>query len=143
VSKRESIAGNIVTVLDAMSSPELKKITREPFEVNDLSDAQFPAVWISTGDETRSDITIGGSSITRQGAIDYVLVGYVKGSSIDTARNALIEGIEEALDDDRTRGGYSKDTETTLIEVDNGDMFPVGAIRVTVSVTYEYTTGST
>ena len=29
MSEREDIAGNIITVLDAMSSPELKKITRE------------------------------------------------------------------------------------------------------------------
>ena len=42
MSKRENIASNIITVLDAVTSPiEFKKITREPFEVEELSDAQF------------------------------------------------------------------------------------------------------
>ena len=38
MSKRENIANNIITVLDAVTSPiELKKITREPFSVDELS----------------------------------------------------------------------------------------------------------
>ena len=33
MSKRENIAGNIITVLDAITSPiEFKKLTREPFD---------------------------------------------------------------------------------------------------------------
>ena len=42
MSEREDIASDIITKLDAVSSPiELKKITREPFEVEELSDALF------------------------------------------------------------------------------------------------------
>ena len=45
MSKRESIAGDIITKLDAVSSPiEFKLIKREPFEPEELSQAQFPAV---------------------------------------------------------------------------------------------------
>ena len=37
MSKRENIAGDIITKLDAVSSPiEFKKLTREPFEVEEL-----------------------------------------------------------------------------------------------------------
>ncbi len=141
MSKRESIAANIVTVLDAMSSPELKKITRDPFQPDELSDQQYPAAFVATSDETREDTTM--ASTTRQGTIDYVIVGYVKGSSIDTSRNTLIEGIEEALDTDRTRGGHALNTETVLIETDEGVLFPVGAVRITVRVTYDFTQGTT
>ena len=36
MSKRENIAGDIITKLDAVTSPiEFKKITREPFEVEE------------------------------------------------------------------------------------------------------------
>jgi hypothetical protein len=38
MSNRENIASNIITVLDAMTSPvELKKITREPFDPDEIS----------------------------------------------------------------------------------------------------------
>ena len=38
MSKRENIASDIITKLDAVSSPiEFKKLTREPFEVEELS----------------------------------------------------------------------------------------------------------
>ena len=141
MSKRENIAANIITVLDAMSTPELKKITRDPFEPDELSDQQYPAAWIVSSDETRAYTTM--DSTTRRGTIDYVIVGYVKGSSIDTSKNQLIEGIEEALDADRTRGGYALNTETVLIESDEGFLFPVGAVRVTVRVTYDFTQGAT
>lgn len=141
MSKREDIAANIITVLDAMSTPELKKITREPFDPDDLSDQQLPAAWIATSEEDRTDTTM--DSTTRFGTINFIIVGFVKGSSIDTSRNALIEGIEEALDADRTRGGYAKNTETIFIETDDGVLFPMGAVRVTVQVTYDFTQGVT
>ena len=141
MSKREDIATNLVNVLDAMSSPELKKITREPFEPDELSDQQYPAAWVVSSDEVRIDTTMDNT--TRLGTIDYVIVGYVKGSSIDTSKNNLIEAIEEALDADRTRGGNALNTETILIESDEGVLFPVGAVRITVQVTYDFTQGAT
>ena len=60
MSKRENIASDIITKLDAVTSPiEFKKITREPFEVEELSDAQFPALFVQSGDETREVSSIG------------------------------------------------------------------------------------
>lgn len=144
MSVREDIASNIITVLDAMTTPvELKKITREPFEVDDLSNAQYPAAWIQSGDETREDSTIEGSATKRRGTINYRIVGFVKGGTIDTARNQLIEAIEEALDADRTRGGNALDTQITDISTDEGALAPIGGISMNVQIMYDYTRGTT
>lgn len=152
MSVRENIAANIIVTLEDMTSPiTLKKVTREPFEFDKLSNAQFPAVWIQSGDETREDTTIEGANTKRRGVISYQLVGFVKGKvanhtdegSIDTARNELIEAIEEALDVDRTRGGNALDTQITDIGTDEGSLDPIGGITVTVRVIYDYTRGVT
>ena len=95
MSEREDIASNIVTVLDNMSSPTLGKISREPFDVDQLSIQQFPALFVQTSGENRTDESLGNSGITRSGTIDYVCVGFVKNNSasaenIDTQRNILI-----------------------------------------------------
>ena len=44
---------------------------------------------------------------------------------------------------DRTRGGNAKDTQITSIEVDEGQITPIGGVILTVAVTYEYTRGIT
>jgi len=143
MSARESIAENIVTTLEAMTTPvKAKKVTREPFDFNKLSAAQFPALLIRTSNETRNDSSIGGSIGNRMGELEYEIVGYVQSKNIDKARNELIESIEEKLDDDRTRGGYALDTQIISIEVDEGSIDPVGAIIVTVRVMYNFTRGS-
>jgi hypothetical protein len=143
MSVREKIASNIIATLDAMTSPvDLKKITREPFEYDRLSNAQFPAAWIQTGDELREDATIGGSDVTRFGSIDYRIVGFVKGATIDTARNQLIEAIENELDTDRTRGGNALDTQVVDVSTDEGQLQPIGGITMTIRIRYEYTRGA-
>ena len=146
MSKRENIAANIITVLDAVSSPiELKKITREPFEPSELADPQFPALFISTGDETREDFALGDTAAgKRSGSIDYVLVGYVKGSdsNLDTKRNQLIEVIEETLDADRTRGGNALETKVIDVSSDEGTLYPLGGVRIVVRVLYEFVRGT-
>jgi hypothetical protein len=140
MSKRESIAGNIVTTLNAVVG--IKKVSREPIDFAKLSNAQFPAVLVQSSSESRTDVTIGDDGITREGSIDYLLVGYVKGAVIDTARNSLIELIEEALDADRTRGGYALDTQVVSVETDDGSIDPIGGVLVTARVLYNFTRGA-
>jgi hypothetical protein len=140
MSKRESIAANLVTTIDGISAVQL--VTREPFDFTKLSNAQFPAVIVQTSEENREDVTIGGSTIKRIGTIDYKLIGYVKGVTIDTDRNALIESLEEALDADRTRGGYALDTQVITVETDEGAIAPVGGVLLTVRVSYNFTRGA-
>lgn len=141
MSKRESIASNVVSTLQGVT--QIKKVTREPFDFQKLSNAQFPAVLIQTASESRSDITIGDDAITREGSIDYLVIGYTKGASIDAARNQLIEYIEEALDADRTRGGNALDTQIVSVETDEGSIDPIGGVLVTVRVLYNFTRGAT
>jgi hypothetical protein len=144
MSVRESVASNIVTTLQAATTPVTAKyVTREPFEFTELSNAQFPAILVQTTNETRSDATIGDDGITRTGTISYSLIGYVKSTTIDTARNQLIEMIEEALDVDRTRSGNALDTQIVSIETDEGAIAPVGGVIVTVEVMYNFTRGNT
>lgn len=139
MSKRESIAGNLVTTLNNVVG--IKYVTREPFDFEKLSNAQFPAVLVQSSTESREDATIGGANITREGTIDYSLIGYVKSTTIDAARNALIEAIEEALDADRTRGGYALDSQIVSVETDEGSIAPIGGVFVTVRVLYNFTRG--
>lgn len=143
MSTREDIAANIVTVLTAISSPiTLKKITRQPFEPRDLSQQQYPCAWVESAEETREDIST--SDKTRQGTVDFVIMGFVQGaeSNIDTARNQLITAIETALDLDRTRDSNALDTEVISIETDEGTIFPLGGIRMVARCIYTFTSGT-
>jgi len=145
MSKREDIAANIISALTAITSPiTLKKVTREPFSVDELSEQQYPAIYIQSGNEIRSDETMSSSTITRQGQADFVIVGFVKGntSNIDTKRNELITTIETTLNNDRTRSGYAKNTQVVEISTDEGILFPIGGIRMVVRVLYHYTSGT-
>ena len=55
MSVREDIASNIKTVIDAISSPDVKLCTRQPFELEELSQQQYPAVIVQTSEENRDD----------------------------------------------------------------------------------------
>jgi len=144
MSIRESIASEIVSTLQAMSSPVAASyVTREPFDFQKLSNAQYPAILVQTASESRSDATLSDTNAQRHGNIDYRIIGFVKATAIDTARNDLIEAIEEALDVDRSRGGYAVDTQVLTIETDEGSIDPIGGIIVTVRVLYQFTRGTT
>ena len=148
MSEREDIAAHIVTTLTAVSSPiTLGKVTREPFELDELSQQQFPAVFIQTADETREDITIKNSNITRTGTIDFRIFGFVSNASastvnIDTKRNQLVTTVETALDSDRTRNGNALDTQLVAVETDEGSIFPYGGAIMTIRCFYKFTQGT-
>lgn len=141
MSVRENVAANLVATLKAISTPKVKLVTREPFDFNKLSNAQFPAILVRTANETREDASMGGSSSSRHGTIDYELICFVKHKNIDTARNQIVEAIDEKLDDDRTRGGHAIDTQVISVEVDDGTIDPIGGVIVTVQILYSYTRG--
>jgi len=144
MSVRENIANNLVATLQAVKTPvDIKYVTREPFDFTKLSSAQFPAILVRSADEDREDSSIGGSITQRMATINYEFICYVKGSVIDTARNNLIEAIEEGLDVDRLRGGYALDTQITRVEIDEGSIDPVGGVIMTIRVLYQYTRGTT
>lgn len=143
MSTRESIANNIITVLSAASADyKFKLVTREPFDFDKLSNAQFPAVLVRSSNENREDTTIGGTLGKRSATIDYQIICYVKSKDIDTARNLAAEQIEERLDVDRTRGGYAIDTQIVSVEVDDGSIDPIGGVIITVRCIYHFTRGT-
>jgi len=144
MSTRENIASNIATTITNISALTIKKVTRQPFPLEELSEQQYPAVLIQTQEETKEDSELGSGGKTRIATLDFLVSGFVKGSetNIDTARNQLIEVIEEALETDITRNGKALDTEVVSIETDAGTLFPYGGISMTVKVIYEHQSGT-
>ena len=144
MSIREDIASNIHSVINAISSPDIKLCTRQPFQLEELSQQQYPAVIVQTSEETREDQELGSGAKTRSGTIDFVILGFVKGtdSNIDTSRNELITAIETALETDITRNNKALDTEITQVETDEGTLFPVGGIRMVIRCIYQFNAGT-
>ena len=144
MSVRENIASNLLSTISGISSPTIKKATRQPFILDELSDKQYPAVIVQTSEETREDSELGSGAKTRIGTIDFVILGFVKGaeSNIDTLRNQLITAIETALESDITRSNNALDTEVISVETDEGTLFPIGGIRMVVRCTYEFQAGT-
>ena len=144
MSVRENIASNLLSTISGISSPDIKKATRQPFLLDELSEQQYPAVIVQTSEETREDSELGSGAKTRIGTIDFVILGFVKGaeSNIDTKRNQLITAIETALESDITRNSNALDTEVVSVETDEGTLFPIGGIRMVVRCTYEFQAGT-
>ena len=144
MSVRENIASNLLSVISSISSPTIKKATRQPFILDELSEQQYPAVIVQTSEENRDDSELGSGAKTRHGTIDFVILGFVKGAdtNIDTKRNELITAIETAIENDITRDGNALDSEVIQVETDEGSLFPVGGIRMTIRCMYEYQSGT-
>jgi len=140
MSKREDIASHIVTTIEAISSPSINKVTRQPFNLEDLAQAQYPAVLVQTQEETKEDQELGSGAKTRICNLEFLITGYIKGSesNIDTARNTLATAIETQLESDITRNSKALDTEVISLETDAGTLFPYGAISMVVKVVYEH-----
>jgi len=148
MSNREYAAQNIVDVLQDMNSPRPAFVTREPFDVLKLAITQFPAVLITTGNESREDHAMGGS---RRGTIQIQIRGYVRADgrqaqviTVDQKRNELIERIEETLNSDRTRelsALRASTTHITNIEIIDRTP-PLGEFLITAEVRYSFTKGA-
>ena len=109
MSVRESIAENIVTTIGDIISPvDIKYVTREPFQFDKLSNAQYPAVLVRTADENREDSTIGGSIGKRMATINYELVCFVKGALIDQARKTSLRQSKRVLMSIELEGALQK-----------------------------------
>ena len=145
MSVRENIASNLLSTISGISSPiTIKKATRQPFPIDELSEQQYPAVIVQTSEETRDDSELGSGARTRHGTIDFIISGFVKGAetNIDTKRNELITAIETAVETDITRNSNALDTMVVSCETDEGSLFPVGGIRMTIRCMYEYQSGT-
>ena len=145
MSVRENIAANLLSVISGISSPiTVKKATRQPFDLDELSDKQYPAVIVQSSEETREDEELGSGAKTRLATIDFIVSGFVKGaeSNIDTKRNQLITAIETAVESDITRSNNALDTMVVSCETDEGTLFRIGGIRMTIRCMYSYQSGT-
>ena len=142
MSIREDIAKNIVDVLKDMSDPKPILVTREFFEVEKLAITQFPAIYIQTLNETRTDVTM--KTNRRQGFLTLLLRVFVRGVELDRLRNDIIERIEETIDTDRRRDTAN----TTMISQVRQirvipRLAPLGELEIEVEVRYTYLKGTT
>ena len=145
MSIRNSIAENIVSVLENATDPQFVFVTRAPIDPQQLSNAQYPCVYAETLDETREDDTMGvaGGTTQRQSVLNVGVNCYVRTSPemMDITRNDVIERVEESLDADRTRGGVAWDTQLTTVTVNNDVESTIGLVQLNIQVLYKYTTG--
>lgn len=145
MSIRNSVAENIVTVLENATDPQFVFVTRAPIDPQRLSNAQYPCVYVETLDEERTDDTMGvtGGTTQRQSILNVGVNCYVRTSPemMDIARNNVIERVEEVLDADRTRGGVAWDTQLTSVAVENDVEATIGLVKLNIQVLYKYTTG--
>jgi len=148
MSNREDIAKNIETVLKDMTPPRPTLVTREPFDIEKLAITQFPALLITTGNETREDNVMGGG---RRGVIEIQIRGFVRADgrtaqiiTVDQKRNELIERIEETLNSDRTRELNAAQASTTRVRtIEILDRTPpLGEFLITADVRYSFTKGA-
>lgn len=148
MSNREDIINNIIEVLEDMDVPKPRLITREPFDVNKLSLQQFPALLVTTGNETREDNSMGGN---RRGVLEITVRGFVRSDgrqgfvqSVDQKRNELIERIEETLNTNRNRelnASRAATTHVNSIEIVDR-VAPLGEFALIAEVQYSFTKGA-
>jgi len=141
MSKRELIAKNIEQVLKDARDPKPIYVTRETLDVENLARSQFPAIFITTQNETREPLSQVGNSGSRFASIFFVITAYVTGGILDTLRNDIVERIEEALVADVTRDSNALDTQVIEVLVNNEVEPPFGEVSVIVRVDYTYKRG--
>lgn len=135
-SYRENIAKDIAKSLKSIKS--VRYVDRNVFEVDEISDAQFPAVLVQSGSEQKTDLVMG---YERRGQIEYILTAFVKGKYLDSARNKILDEIEEKLYEDVSRDGYATDTLVTEVNTDEGVLYPLGAVQIIVRCDYIHQKG--
>ncbi len=148
MSLREQIVEDLVSTLRDANNGNIRFVSRKILSESDFSRQQYPLVIVGASDETRSDLTMTGTSGTRESFLDITLLGFVSGAKreIDTLRNRLIEDVEVAIDADRTRNGLALNTQLTTVAVDNFDLVDeqktVGRVDLTIEIHYVYTRGT-
>jgi len=142
MSKRNDITNNVVSILTDANDPKPVFVTREVIEVEKLGRTQFPAVVVKSGDESRTEFTMGGNSGSRRSIFNVVCDCFVTGTDIDRQRNDIAERVEEALVADITRGGFALDTRLTELAIDEAIDSRFGLITLTFEVEYIYIRGA-
>ena len=139
-SKRELIVQNIVTQIQSISS--IKKVTREPKDILELSVASFPHVLVETANETRENSSFS-AEVRKESELEILLNIVVHGNNRDQQRNNAIEAIEQQLDIDVTRGGHAFDSQLTEVTIrELNEAAPYGQAVILFTIKYFYTKGT-
>ena len=141
MSKREDIAAHIVTQIGTIS--QVGTVTREPTDISQLAVTAFPHVLVETANELREDVSFS-SAVRRESTMDFLINVVVHGNNRDTARNSILELIEEKLSTDVTMGGYASNSGTSEIIIrEIAETAPFGQAAMVWTVKYYYTRGNT
>lgn len=110
-------------------------------DMGDLSDADFPCLFISSTDENRQSIT----AVQYSAELTALLIGAVKSltgvGGVQAALDTLIADVTKALMTDHTQGGRTYSTNVSRIRTDPGDIFPHAAC--VIEVVFKYATEGT
>jgi len=137
---RENIVSEFVKQLKSMNTVKLGVVQRDPIIISELPKTAFPAVYVETVDETRTNMTMGITRL-RQSIMEIACVIVVGGHERDKQRNLVIDAIETHLSLDKTLDGNAKDCTLTQIElVEVGETEPYASCRAVFTVEYYYNT---
>jgi len=143
MSARENIAKNIEKQIQTMTNPQPGLVSRKYFDFTKIAITQFPAILITTNNETREDI---GMDLRRANLV-VTLRCFVRGNELDTLKNEIIERIEEQLETQRGRdidlsanNIHNVTTRVSAIEVIEREI-PLAEVVITVNVLYTYKKG--
>lgn len=143
MSARENIAKNIEKQLQTMTNPQPGLVSRKYFDFTKIAITQFPAILITTNNETREDI---GMDLRRANLV-VTLRCFVRGNELDTLKNEIIERCEEQLETQRGRdidlsanNIHNVTTRISAIEVIEREI-PLAEVVITVNVLYTYKKG--
>lgn len=145
MSIRELTAINIVDSLKEIEDPRPVLVTRDTFDVEKLAITQFPALLVQQTQETRTTVSMGTPGTGhRQGTMQFEIRGFVRGTELDTKRNALIEAVENALDADRYRSQRAEGVmDTQIVQIDIVQRLqPLAEFIIVVEVRYNYVRGT-
>lgn len=126
----------------------IKLIERGHRSRNDMTDTQFPAVFIATTSEDRENVATMGNQTVFVGKLQIGLIFYVKstktnqvkdGTAVQLDLDKLIADLTKAINTDLSQGivGLHK-TKIARIDTDVGDLLPVAGGVMTVI--FEYNT---
>jgi hypothetical protein len=141
MSIREHITNDIINTLKNADNPRFGLVTRDMVALDKLSRQQFPALYIETSDEEKSDISMAGNVGLRESTLSIRIVGWVSGTNLDSQRNELISTVENTLENDKTRNGFAFNTEVTNITSDYIEQDNYARVEITVEVYYRYQRG--
>jgi hypothetical protein len=119
----------------------LATIERGHRNFRDLMPTAFPAVFVSSTQESRENI----NHVAFNAILKVALVGYVKnteatpnasGTGVQLDLDKLIEDLTKVLEADRLQGGRVYNTEIVSVDTDEGDMAPYAMCVVVVEFKY-------